>query len=120
MKYFFCLRLQKMSSRHLQDILIKTNIFTLVISLQKTFSRRLQDVLIKTNIFVLVICLQDVFKMFLRYLQDILLRGLQGVFKTSCQNVFLKMSSKHLQADFETYSTHVSEGLRRRLSIERF
>ena len=56
----------------LQDILIKTNIFTLVISLQKTFSRRLQDVLIKTNIFVLVICLQDLFKTFSRHLQDVL------------------------------------------------
>ena len=74
--------------RGLQDVLIKTNIFALVIHLQKTSSRRNHDVLIKTNIFILVICLQEVFQMFSRCLQDVLLRGLQGVFKTSCKNVF--------------------------------
>ena len=42
-------------------VLIKTNLFTLVIHLQKTSSRRLQDVLVKTNILVLVVILQEVF-----------------------------------------------------------
>ena len=41
----FRLRLQKMSLRHLHDVLIKANIFTLVIRLQKTSSRSFQDVL---------------------------------------------------------------------------
>ena len=50
----FRLRLQNTSSRRLEDFLIKTNIFALVI--------RLQDVLVKTNIFVWAIRLQNVFK----------------------------------------------------------
>ena len=41
----FRLRLQKTSSRHLQDVLVKTNIFALVIRLQKTFSEHLQNLL---------------------------------------------------------------------------
>ena len=75
----FRLRLQKTSSRRLQDVLIKTNMFTLALCLQKTSSRRLQDVLAKTNIFVLAIPLQDVFKTFSRHLQD--------VFKTSLRHL---------------------------------
>ena len=50
--------LQKTCSKHLQDVLIKTNIFPLVIRLQKMSSRHLQDILIKTNIFPLVTRLQ--------------------------------------------------------------
>ena len=46
----------------IQDVLMKANIFLLIIHLQKTSSRCLQDVLVKTNIFVLSIRLQDVFK----------------------------------------------------------
>ena len=61
------------------------------------FRRRLQDVLIKTNIFVLVIRLQDVFKTFSRRPQDIFKtssRCFENVFKTS---------SRHLQDVFKTY-----------------
>ena len=65
--------------RRLLDILIKTNIFALVIPLQKTSSRLFHHVLIKTNIFVLVTRLQDLFrssswplaKTYSIYLQDI-------------------------------------------------
>ena len=98
----FRLHLQKTSSRRLQDVLIKTNMFTLALRLQKTSSRRLQDVLVKTNIFVLAICLQDVFKTCSRRLQDVFKtssRRLQDVFKTfwgRLQDVF-EMSSRHLQ-----------------------
>ena len=53
----FRLRFQKTPWRRLQDVLIKTNMFALVLRLQKTSSRRLQDILVKTNIFVLAICL---------------------------------------------------------------
>ena len=53
--------------RRLQDVLIKRNIFALLI----VFRRRLQDVFIKINIFVLVIRLQDVFKTSSRHLQDV-------------------------------------------------
>ena len=76
--------------RCLQDVLIETNIFTLLIRLQKTSSRRIQDVMIKTNIFVLVIRLQDV-----------LLRCLQNVFKTSSRRL-VTTSSRHLQEVFMT------------------
>ena len=57
--------------RRVQDVLIKRNIFALVISLQKTTARRLQDVL--GNIFVLVIRLLDAFKTFSR-----------GIIKLNC------------------------------------
>ena len=89
--------LMKTSSRRLQDVLIKTNIFAFLIRLR----RRLQDVLVKTNIFVLDVCLQDVFQ-----------KRLRDIFKTSCKAVFqtfsrriikLKCSCKQI---FETYSTH--------------
>ena len=73
--------------------------------LQKTSSRRLQDVLIKTNIFVLAIRLQDVFKTFSRRLQDVLQKRLQDIFKTSSRRLqdVLKTSSRHLQDVFKTY-----------------
>ena len=77
--------------KRLQDVLIKTNIFVLIIRLQKTPSRHLQDVLVKTNIFVLAIRLQDVFK-----------TSCKNVFKTSCKNVF-NTSSRRLQDVFKTY-----------------
>ena len=84
----FRLRLRKTSLRRLQDVLMKTNIFLLIIRLQNTSSRRLQDVLVKTNIFVLSIRLQDVFKTTSRRLQD--------VFKTSRRYV-LKTSSRRFE-----------------------
>ena len=93
----FRLRLRKTSSRRLQDVLVKTNIFVLAIRLQdvfKTFSRRLQDVF-KTS------C-QDVFKTFSRRLQDVLQKRLQDIFKTSCKNVF-KTSSRRLQDVLQRY-----------------
>ena len=132
----FRLCLQKTSSRRLhqdeyirfthtssEKVLIKTNIFVLVVRLQyvfKTFSRCLQDVFIKrniftlltssedvlnkTNIFVLVIRLQDVFKTSCklvfktssRRLAKRFSRRLQNVFKMSCKNVF-KTSSRPFQ-----------------------
>ena len=70
---------------------------------------RLQDVLVKTNIFVLVVRLQDVCKTSSRRLQDVLQKRLQDIFKTSSrrlQNVFKtswKTSSRHLQDVFKTY-----------------
>ena len=79
--------------------------------LQNTSSRRLQGVLIKTNIFVLAIRLKGVFKTSSRRLQDVLPRRLQHVlktssrhfqdiFKTSWQDIF-KTSSKLLQDVFQ-------------------
>ena len=68
-----------------EDVFINTNMFTLASCHQRTSSRRLQDVLVKINIFVLAIHLQDVFKTFYRRLQDIFKtssRHLQDIFKT--------------------------------------
>ena len=69
------------------------------------FRRRLQDVLIKTNIFVLVICLQDVFKTFSsRHLEDILQKHLEDIFKTSLrplQDVVLSRLQDVLQKRLE-------------------
>ena len=66
--------------------------------LQKTSWRRFQDILVKTNIFVLVIHLQDVSKMSSRYLQDMSSRHLErnnlSSYKTPC-----KISSRRLCED---------------------
>ena len=98
----FRLRLQKTSSRRLQDVLIKTNIFVLVLRLQKTSSRRLQDVLVKTNIFVLAIRLQDVFKTSCKNVFKTSSRRLQDVFKTSSRRL-ANTSWRHLQDVLKTY-----------------
>ena len=107
----FRFRLQKTSSRCLQDVLIKTIILALVIRLQKTSSRRLQDEYIRLshtsskNVFKMssrrlgqdqYICLgymssrrlQDVFKTLSRHLED--------VFKTSLRPL-AKISSRCFQ-----------------------
>ena len=82
-----------------QDVLIKTNILTLVIHLQKTSSRCLdQEEYIR---------LGDKSS---RNLQDAFRTSFQNVFKVSCKN-FLKtssrlvekMSPKHFQDVFKTY-----------------
>ena len=92
--------------RRLQDVLMETNIFVLLI--------RLQDAFIKTNIFVLAIVLQDVFKTFSRRLQDIFKtssRRPQDIFKTSSrcfENVF-KLSSRRLQDVLKTSSRHLQD-----------
>ena len=98
----FRLGLQKTSSRRLQEVLIKTNMFTLALRLQKTSSRRLQEVLVKTNIFVLAIRLQEVFKTFSRRLAKTSSRGFQDVFKASWKNV-VKTSSRRLQDVLQRY-----------------
>ena len=92
--------LMKTSSRRLD----KTNVFILLIHLQKTSSSHLWDVLIKTNILLLGLLLQDVFKTFWKRLQDLLQRLLQDVLKTSLRHVkdLAKTSSRHLQNVFKT------------------
>ena len=94
--------------RCLEDVLIKTNIFVLVIRLQESFktsSRRLQDVLRKR--------LQGIFKTFSKRFQNVsLLRHLQNVLKTSCKNVF-KTSSRRFEDVFKTSSRHLQEVLQR-------
>ena len=78
--------------RRLQDLLLKTNIFTEALPLQKTsydvlrpkYSSWLQVFKTSLKLFqdVLPRCLQDVFMTSWRRLQDILSRRLQDVFKT--------------------------------------
>ena len=78
----FRLCLQKTSSRRLEDVLIKTNMFASALRLQKTSSRRLgQDQYIRLG-YTSSRRLQDVFKTSSRHLQDVLQRYLQDVFKT--------------------------------------
>ena len=80
--------------KRLQDVLIKTNVFVLIIRLQKTPSRHLQDVLVRANIFVLAIRLQDVFKTSCKNVFNTSSRRLQGVLKTSCKDVFKTFSRR--------------------------
>ena len=84
------------------------------------FRRRLQDVLIKTSIFVLVICLQNIFKMASRRLGKTSSRHLQDVFKTSCQDVMFSkrlkgLLQKRLQDIFKTSSKDVFKTFSRRI-----
>ena len=91
----FRFRLQKTSSRRLQDVLIKTNMSAILIRLQKTSSRRLdQDQYIRLG-HTSSKPLQDVFKTSSRRLQDVLKtcsRCLQDIFKMSCKDVFRTLS----------------------------
>ena len=88
----FRLRFQKTSSRGLQDVFIKTNIFALFIRLQKTSWRRLGQ--------GQYTCLGHTSS-----------RRLQDVFKTSCQDV-LKTSSKRFQVVFKTSSRRLQNVFR--------
>ena len=74
----FRLRLQKTSSRRLQDVLIKTNMFALALRLQKTsWSRPIYS------------SWPYVFKTSSRHLQDVFKTSrLQDIFKTSCKDIF--------------------------------
>ena len=86
-------RLENVFRLHLQKTSWSRRIYS---PYSYVFRRRLQDVLIKINIFVLVIRLQDVFKASSRRLTKTFSRSLQNVFRTSCKNVF-KTSSRRLQ-----------------------
>ena len=86
--------------RRLQDVLIKTNIFALVIRLQKTSSKRLlQDVLVKTNLCVLAIRLQDVLQ---KRLQDVFKKSSKRLAKTSSRRL-QDLLQRYLQDVFKTY-----------------
>ena len=90
-----------LSWRHLEDVLIKMNIFTLdEYILQKTPSRRLKSKSIYSSwLYVFETSsrrFQDVFKKTSR-------RSCQDVFKTSCEIVF-KTSSRRFQDVFNTSS----------------
>ena len=108
----FHLGLQKTSSRHLQDVLIKTNIIALVIHFRKTSSRRLgQNQHIRLG------------HASSRHFQDVLLKRLQDDFKTSLRCLaktssrhlqdILKISSRNFQDVFKTSSRHLQDVLRR-------
>ena len=107
------MRLQKTSSRCLQDVLIKTNIFVLAIGLQDVLQKRLQDILKASSR-----RFKDVFKTSLRRLQDI--------FKTSCKDFFKTFYQAKLflltqfQDVFETWSKRFWDILLRRLSTRGF
>ena len=110
-KDVFHLRLQKTSSRRLQDVLIKTNMFALALRLQKTSSRRLgQDQYICLSHMSLRRFedvfktsskrLQELFKASSRRLQDVLKtssRCLQDIFKTSCKDIFKTFSRRTIK-----------------------
>ena len=101
---------RRLSSSSSEDVLIKMNIFALVIRLQKTSSRRLdQDQYIRLG-HTSSRRVQDVFKTFSRHLQDVLPRCLQDVFMTSCKNVF-KTSLRLLEDVLKTSSRRFQDVL---------
>ena len=72
------------------------------------FRRRLEDALIKTNIFTLVIRLQDVFKTCSRRLPKTSSRRFEDTFKTSSRHL-AKTSSRCLQTVFKTPSWRLAK-----------
>ena len=62
-----------------------------------------EDVLVKTNIFLLVIRLQDVFKRFSRCLQDAFKTSCQDVFKASCKSFFKTSSRRLAKTSFQNF-----------------
>ena len=91
-------------------------------ALMKMSWRRVQDVLIKTNLFALVICLQDIFKMswsrpiYLSWSSvfKISSRCFQDVLKTSSRRL-AKASSSYIKDVFKTYSKRFQNVLQKRL-----
>ena len=110
----FQLNLKDLPSKHSSRWRCLEDVFRF--RLQKTSSRCLQDVLIKTDTFALVTCLQKTSSK--GVLQKTSLRHLQDVLKTYHQVKLLLLNG--LQDVFEMYSTRSWGVLRRRLSTERF
>ena len=105
----FRLRLQKTSSRRLdQDEYIGVNHMSPEDVFKNTSSRRLQEVLVKTNIFVQVALLQDVFKTSSRSLQGVLKRPSRHLAKTSSKRL-QDVLQKHLQDIFKAFSRHFED-----------
>ena len=116
------LKLTPANTRLDEDVLIKTNIFAILIRLQKTSSRRLdQDQYIRLG-HTSSRRLQDVFKTSSRrlaktssrHLQDVLQRCLQDVFKTYYQVKLFFVTQ--FQDVFETYSKRFLDVLLKWLS----
>ena len=98
--------------RHLQDVLIKTNIFAILIRLQKTSWRRLDQ-----NHYIRLRhtssrCFQDVFKTSSRCLRDVLKMSLRRLAKMSSRcfqnvsssyTVLVNKFSRSLQGVFPTF-----------------
>ena len=75
---------------------------------------RVDEDVLKTNIFVLVIRLQDVFKAFSRHLQDVFKTSCQNIFKTFSRHL-QDVLQKRLQDIFKTSSRHLQDVLQRYL-----
>ena len=110
----FRLCLQKTSSRRrLQDVLVKTNMFALVICLQKTYSRSLgQDQYIRLG-HTSSSCPQDIFKTSSRYLAKMSSRRLAKTSSRNLQDVF-KTFWRRLQDVFKTSSRRLAKIFLRR------
>ena len=94
--------------RRLQDVLIKTNMFTLALRLQKTSSRRLgQDQYIHLG-HTSSRRFEDVFKTSSRHLVKTSSRRLAKTSSRRFEDVF-KTSSRHLQDVFKTFSRLLQE-----------
>ena len=89
--------------RHLQDVIVKINIFILVIHLQDVFNTSCKNVF-KTSCQDVFKTFSNVFKTSSRHLAETSSRHVQNVFKTS---------SRHLQDVFETSSRHLQDVLKR-------
>ena len=93
---------RRLSSSSSEEVLIRTNIFTLLIRLQKTSS----EVVFKTSSRRVAKTfsrhLEDIFKTSSRYLQEVLLRRFQEVFKTSSRQL-QDVLQRCLQDLFKTY-----------------
>ena len=119
-------RLQKGSSRHLQDEYVRLT-HTSSEDVFKTSSKRLDPEQHNRLDHTSSRRLQDVFKTYSRRLAKMSLKHLQDVFKTSLQDRFKTLSRccklfllTRFQNDFEIYWKRFWDILQRRLSTEKF
>ena len=107
--------------RHLEDVLIKTNIFALQVRLQKTCSRRLKDVLNQEYLPWLYVFetssrrIQDIFKKTSRRPAKTCSRRLKDVLNQDQYIRFGYASSKRLQDVFKTSLRRLQDVLPRRV-----
>ena len=126
LKTTFRLRLQKMSSRRLdQDEYIRLSHTSSEDVFKTSWSRPIYS----SWLYVFKTSCENVFTTSSRRLQDILKKSskrLQDIFKTSCKDVFKTFSRRIIKLNsyckhvFETYSTRFFDVLQRRLSTGRF
>ena len=98
---FLCLKIKTFTCPFQQIMSWKTFVLVKTSFFVCGFRRRVQDILINTNKYVLVIRLHNVFKTSSRRFEDVFQKHLQNVFKTSCKGVFQDVFNTSWRCKYE-------------------